>query len=291
MKLAGLRFLLRLVALAASVATAVAIVIARANPAGPVRRIESPPPFQAIPTLLTQSDGAELRRLDFATGRIESFSLPPSQRLSWSCVSPWEVNGRRHLVGIGWDRSELGQVERTNEIGIVRLSLPGGEVLNRVLDLDAAVPSSSPCWIPGVPAGVVYSGGDRRLYRLDFEVSGVDGGVEDVSEPRPRQMNWQVPEFEADCVMILDVVWPDDPRLGGKLLTAMMRKDLTSGHYGSVQLWWLQPDRKGTSIVAAGKLFEAASGDEEIYQRLPTLVSGVGGPPSLAYLEKHESQT
>ena len=134
-----------------------------------------------------------------------------------------------------------------------------------------------------LPASVLYVGGDYRLYRVDFGSSLLDGDIEDVADTHPRPLEWLAPLPGAGGVQFRDLTWPDEPRLGGRALVSLRFKDRETGRYTHWQVWWLQLDRGGTSIVAAGRLLEPGSSVTAVSRRLPNLVS-VRGEPALAYL-------
>ena len=74
------------------------------------------------------------------------------------------------------------------DIGLVRMSLPDGEILDRLILPDEALPMGAPSWIPGGPVSVIYVGGDGRIYRVDFARSGLDGDLEGEANPHPTAL-------------------------------------------------------------------------------------------------------
>ena len=81
----------------------------------------------------------------------------------------------------------------------------------------------------------------------------------------------------------MDLSWPDEPRLGGRALASLRFKDRETGRWTDWQVWWLQLDRGGASIIAAGRLLQPNLADAADLRRLPNLVN-VCGEPALAYL-------
>ena len=227
---------------------------------------------------------------DFESGRLETLPLPPGVGIDKASVSPWEEDGRRQIVGVGWNRSGAEESLSITDLGLIRMSLPDGEILDRLILSDEALPVAAPCWIPGAPASVLYVGGDFRLYRVDFGSSLLDRGTEDVADTHPRPLEWQAPLPGAGDVQFRDLTWPDEPRLGGRALVSLRFKDRETGRYTDWQVWWLQLDRGGTSIVAAGRLLEPGPSDTAVSRRLPNLVS-VRGEPALAYLARRPGES
>lgn len=259
--------------------TAAAIVLGRMNPEQPVRRIESASGYQVVSNFpTTHMQGPQL--LNVSTGRLEALPTPAGIRMSVASLSPWEEEGQRQLVGIGWSHSE-----GTTAAGIVRVSLPGGEVLDRLPLDQVAIPVGPPCWLRGVRAGVLYPGGDGRIYRVDFETPRPDGSVERVANPEPEPLNWQTPmPGPAGEVLVRDLTWPDDARLGGRALASLCMKDPKTGRFNDWQIWWLKLDDDATAVVAAGRLLEAGPTEHGSAIRLPNLVGDIDGAPTLAYL-------
>ena len=97
--------------------------------------------------------------------------LPGRSSLTMASLSPWEDDGHRQMIGVGWHRTEVCESTMTPNIGIVRMELPGGTVLDSI-DLDEdPLPNGTPCWLPGILSRIVYPGADGRIYRLDFETA------------------------------------------------------------------------------------------------------------------------
>jgi hypothetical protein len=170
------------------------------------------------------------------------------------------------------------------------MSLPDGEVLDRFILSDEALPLAAPCWIPDAPASVLFVGGDYRLYRVDFGSSLRDRDFKAVADGYARRLAWLAPLPGAGRVHFRDVSWPDEPRLGGRALVSLRYKDSETGNYTDWQIWWLQLGRGGTSIVAAGRLLQPGSSVTAVAQRLPNLVS-VRGEPALAYLAQSPGES
>ena len=267
----------------ATLATVAAIGLGRANPASPTRRVASPPSYQVLDQAITALHGGGAIIVHLDSGRLDTLPLPPEVGIDKASLSPWEEDGRRQIVGVGWNRSGAEESLSRTDFGLIRMSLPDGEVLDRLILSDEALPLDAPCWIPGAPASVLFVGGDYRLYRVDFGSSLLDRDIEDVADRHPRPLEWLAPLPGAGGVHFRDLTWPDELRLGGRALVSLRFKDRETGRYTDWQVWWLQLDRGGTSIVAAGRLLEPGSSVTAVSRRLPNLVS-VRGEPALAYL-------
>lgn len=276
---ASMRFLMMLATLVA----VVAIGLGRANPERLSRFVPTSPSFQILDHALTAPYGMEAMGIDLETGRLEPISLPPGLGIDKANLSPWEERGRRQLVGVGWNRSGSGESSRLTDLGLIRMTLPDGEILDRWILPNEALPVSPPCWISGVSTSVLYVGGDFRLYRIDFEPTGLNREAEDGHVREPRLLEWHAPTPGNGGVQVRDLNWPDGPCLSGRALASLRFRDPATGRYTEWQVWWLRLDRAATSIVAAGRLLEPSPVDAAISRRLPSLV-GVRGEPALAYL-------
>jgi hypothetical protein len=285
-----LRESIRLLLLMTALATVAAIGLGRANPASPTRRVASPPSYQVLDQAITALHGGGTLIVHLDSGRLGTLPLPPGVGIDKASLSPWEEDGRRQIVGVGWNRSGAEEALSRTDFGLIRMSLPDGEVLDRLILSDEALPLDAPCWIPGAAASVVFVGGDYRLYRVDFGSSLLDRDIEDVADWHPRPLDWLAPLPGAGGVHFRDLTWPDEPRLGGRALVSLRFKDRETGHFTDWRIWWLQLDPGGTSIVAAGRLLEPGSSNTAVSERLPNLVS-VRGELALAYLAQRSGES
>jgi hypothetical protein len=285
----ALGFLIRIALLTAATGSGVAIVVARTHPEEAPRRTEAAAPFQVLNANLTGGwTGAGPRLLDVASGRLEALALPPGSALDKASLSPWEDRGRRQVVGVAWNRSGMDRSLVYSNVGMVRMTLPGYEILDKVDLTGSALPSGSPCWLPGTRARVLYAGGDGQIYRLDFE-SGDE--VADPPEIRPRVVRWGTPIPADGQVDVIDLCRPDDPRLGGRFLASLYFKRGGADGRNAWQVWWLELDPGATSILAAGPILRPEPGDEVGEYRLPNLVRRhAGATATLAYLARVAEQ-
>lgn len=257
--------------------------LGRANFKSPPQRVTSLPSYQVLDQTITGSHGRDVSLMDLETGRLKTLSLPPGVGIDKASLSPWEEEGRRQIVGIGWNRLEDGSSSQYSDIGLVRMSLPDGGILDRLTSPDVVLPACPPCWIRGAPAGVLYVGRDFRLYRVDFEPSHPSGGLQGPAEIRPSLVDWQGPLPGKGGVQFRDLSWPDEPRMGGRAFASLRFKDRQTGRDTDWQIWWLQFDRGGTSIAAAGQLLQTNLAEAVDSRKLPNLVSA-RGEPALIYL-------
>ena len=94
--------LIRLLLLMATLVTVAAIGIGNANPEGPPRRVASPPSYQVLDQAITALHGGGSLIVHLESGRLESLPLPPGVGIDKASLSPWEEDGRRQIVGVGW---------------------------------------------------------------------------------------------------------------------------------------------------------------------------------------------
>ena len=284
---------IRLAALVVGASVIAVIFLGRSGPVEPASLVQpasrksSTPPFQWISSAFTALDPYGFRLLDLETGRLGTFSLPFEHGIDLVGVSPWVDGGHRQIVGLGWKQS--GSWAERGGVGILRLSLPEGEILNWI-PLAESLPASQLRWVPGATAAVVYAACDGQVYRIDFERSSADGHIEQLPEPKISRLTWQTPMPSAAGVVVEDIDYPDDPRLGGKILVSLRSMNAGTRHYGHSQIWWLQSDKDGTSIVAAGRLLEPAAETEPSDRRLPSLAGGAQNSTALLYFARVAGQ-
>jgi hypothetical protein len=93
------------------------------------------------------------------------------------------------------------------------------------------------------------------------------------------------------ALLISDLTWADDPRLGGRIIAAITaaRSPGVSTTDGGLHLWWLRLDRDATAIEAAGRLTTPAparTGEGLEENRFPALATAPDGTLVLAYLNR-----
>jgi hypothetical protein len=69
------------------------------------------------------------------------------------------------------------------------------------------------------------------------------------------------------ALVISDLTWPDDPRLGGRIVAGINvpRRPGVAPRDAGQHLWWLRLDRDATAIEAVGRLTKPApAGDQTV---------------------------
>jgi hypothetical protein len=232
----------------------------------------------------------EHRLLDAEIGCLVAIPLPRDDYLFDAASSPWRDSwGHSQMVG-RWARWR-GQADECapQESGLLRFRVPDGEVLEHIqLDL---FPYPCPCWFPGPAARVLFATGDGRLHRLDFDAGpGVRAGRSG-SPRRTQHLPWPATMSARDSLRISDLSWPEDPRLGGRIIATIIISGgpgVRAEHVGQ-HLWWLRLDREATAIEAVGCVITPApAGAPESAEenRLPALATPPDRTLVLAYLSR-----
>jgi hypothetical protein len=251
------------------------------------------PAVEAMPTSWPSDELYEL--VDRTTGRRSPIRLPDGDRWSIISVSPWR--------GSGGEVEAVGRWVNPNQDafcgwGVFRLS--DGAVLHRAAT--KILPSGRPCWVPGPARTILFSATDGRLHhcRLDLEddepprepVVGAPGSY-DATSPIDRSdpVVWEIAPPGSGEPLVLDPLWPDDPRLKKWVFVALspLERRLQSFVYGPSQLWWLEMSEDARTVVAAGPLTETSgpeSASTRIDERFPNVAVGVAGDIRLVYLER-----
>jgi hypothetical protein len=229
--------------------------------------------------------------LDADLGRLEPICLGRGRTFAASGFSPWrDAAGHFEVVAFTWPRARRRVKGDYPDFGVVRLAMPGAEVLNWIPFEAMDCLGSPPCWSPEPVAQVAFAGNDGSLYRLDFEVVRSDGQILAVDRPVPSKLAWRASMPEAGGARSSDLTWPADPRLGGRLLVALYQ--VPHEKYLSWRLWWLRLDPQGAAVVeAAPLLIPGADGAAApaLDQRFPTVATASDGSLVLAYLA-HKSR-
>jgi hypothetical protein len=219
-------------------------------------------------------------------------ALPASDQVDCAVCSPWrDEEGESQVVG-RWIHRQ-GPRQLVENIGLARYALPSGRILDRV-PLDV-VPVGHPCFFPGKAARVLFAAGNGRLYQYSFEnEDGTTATRDEDDEHAPQPLAWRAGGLDERGTVVIDPVWPRDPRLGGRLLVSLthLEKHGDRPVFGPTQLWWLQIDRAGTQIEAAGQLVrrrEVSAGISLDEERLPNVAATADGSLVLAYLRRRDT--
>jgi hypothetical protein len=237
--------------------------------------------------------------IDRSTGEIVRVAVPSEDVLDYPACSPWRDEAGRFEIVCRWmKRSGRDQEHLPQEFGLARFSFPDVGRIDRIML--QVLPVAEPCWVPGAASRIVFIAGDGQLYRHDFDeaagtrlASGGDG------EPaRPRRISWQTAMPGTGTVHFRDLIWPAEPRLGGRLIASIwyLANQGEEPRFVGSQLWWIRLSEDGSAIAAAGRLTpvevgawedagrEVAMSSEE--ERLPTVAMTSEGELTIAYLHR-----
>lgn len=275
----------------AAVLCLVAVGLGRVAPRPASSRTSSDVAYIPINGYHFPTDDGEPRFLDPKTGKLVRLALSEPDQVDCAVCSPWrDEAGESQVIG-RWIRRE-GDRQLVAEIGLARYTLPSGRILDRV-PLDV-VPVGHPCFFPGKSARILFAAGNGRLYRYAFENEDGTAALGNDDEGTAQSLTWRVDGLEERGTVIIDPVWPRDPRLAGRLIVSMTRLEKQGDRriFGPNQLWWLQLDRAGTQIQAAGPLVRRRglpAGTPLDEERLPNVVATADGGLVLAYLSRRDN--
>lgn len=290
--------LLRLIVLMAVGSTILAVGISRLDPPKPGWRARRPANHVSINEYFLDVTDRTPRWLDVDTGRVTAHGPTDGDVLEVASCSPFvDDRGRRQVVGRWSSRTKDGPMSMTKDFGLARYTFPDGEMLEQIST--ETVPVGPPVWFPGTRARILFAAGDGQLYHYAFEA---EHWLRDESEPakgrdlRPHPLAWGCPKPGDGNVFIGDLAWPDDPRMGGRVVVSLREQEFSmdgARFYTRTQIWWLKLNHAGTEIVDAGRLVTpdrsgAAAGDFD--ERSPTVGALADGRPVLAYLRQRAGQ-
>jgi len=291
--------MIRLLVLLALGTTMLAVGLSRLDPPAPGWRTRRVIRDYNINEYFIEATDRTPRWLDSETGRVTGSPLVDGDVLEAASSSPWvDEQGRRHVIGRWSRRTKNGPLSVSEDFGLARYTLPGGEPLDQVST--EIVPVSPPCWFPGTRARVVFTAGDGMLYHYAFEAEGrpkAGAGPDGGRDARPIPMAWRCPVPGGGRFFIGDVTWPDDPRMGGCLLVALRHQgpeaDGPRG-FSPTELWWLKLNHAGTAIVEAGRLIhpdQSVSSGGPCEERSPVVSTLPDGIIILGYLSQRTGET
>ncbi|MDR3634992.1 MAG: hypothetical protein P4L84_14400 [Isosphaeraceae bacterium] len=279
----------RPIAFVATGLTALAIAVGRTAADRADERSAAPVRYYSINWYLFGTDDPSPRFLDAETGRVVAIPLGGTGYHKYLSCSPWrDARGQAQVVGLpgGCGPSDLPQAGK--EIVLTRYSFPEGRLLDQ-LPMDTIIPTSAPCWFPGMSSRILFGAADGRLYRLSFPEARhtKDGERDDLLNPLP--LAWNAPHQDGEWIWLSDPAWPTDSRFGGRIVVSLTH----SGEVGpdaqpsGGKLWWLQLTADGRAIQDAGRL--TAPGPETS-ERWPTLITTRSGELQLAYLARRKGE-
>lgn len=288
--------MVRLTVLLAISGTIVAVGVSRLDPPKALKRSRQPVTNFNINDFFLNVADHKPRWLDSETGEMTLAPFFVDDVLEAASSSPWvDESGHHQVVGRWANRTFEGPRTISDEFGLARFSFPDGRVLDRVPT--ETYPAGPPCWLPGVQARVLFAAGDGQLYRFSFESDFPTTSSEGLREPvdsEPKVLTWACPKPEGCDVFIGDISWPEDPRMGGRLVVSLRvheRDEFGARRFSKTQLWWLKLNHSATRIIEAGPLINHDLKDSltrSFDERSPTVAALPDGSLGLAYTRQTE---
>ena len=286
--------MVRLMVLMAVGSTVLAIAVSRLDPPQPMRRFLRPVADFNINDVYLDDASRKSRWLNAETGALAVVDINSDDVLEAASCSPWvDDSGHRQVVGRWSNRTWQGPDTVCHEFGLTRYSFPDGKMLNQVpTDI---VPSSPPCWFPGVQAKVLFVAGDGRLYRFAFESDSPSDPARAGVKPfdaQPEPLTWDCPRPGGGEVFITAITWPEDPRMGGRLVATVQIQEHPVGartQLSQQQIYWLKLNHAGTRIIDAGPMIKRDVDpivSNKVDDRSPTVLRLPDGTLGLAYASK-----
>jgi hypothetical protein len=229
-------------------------------------------------------DHRNSRLFDVETGLTIPLTRPAGAggELTLASGSPWrEDDGTWQIVGM-WRRRLNGVTGPWKEVSLVRLSQPGGTILDRVEP--EVYPNGPPCWFRGTSARVLFTGTDGRLFTWGFGGGGPSDRETD-GQPLPRPLIWLTGSPGDEQVMLGDVCVPAGADLGRRVVVT--RRPAFGPRGGALEpfrLWWLELDNRASAILRAGRLRPKGGEPPGGSERLPSVARTTDGRLILAYL-------
>jgi hypothetical protein len=219
------------------------------------------------------------RLVDAETGLMRRLETGRDDRIEHVSVSPW-ADAESHQQAVGrWFHREGDSTQLVPQgIGLARVELPSGRLLNRIETRMA--PVAPPCWSTGVEASVIFAAGDGSLYRFAFEKA---DSPYSLSDEKPVRLTWRCKAPGEGHVYLAEPSRPTHPRWRGRLLVSLNTQSMVDGlpKMSVGQIWWLELNAAETEIVAAGPV--TGSSETNQLERCPTVV-GSPSNPALAYI-------
>jgi hypothetical protein len=241
----------------------------------------------------------EYRLLDQTSGQTKALTLPAQEGWSLLSVSPWrDKDGNLEAAG-RWVCRCGGEEEFC---GIGFLTLPDSTVKKRVT-LDV-LPTGKPCWVYGRPGEVIFPAADGQLYRCNIGDQAAEntrdgfrsGSLKNEGNVcNARAVAWEMKKPGLTVAFISDPAGSPEPGLRHLIFVAMCIKDIREGRRVILppKLWWLVMNDDRSAIVKAGPLTGPEPEEpvkDAIFERFPSVVTGVGGDISLVYLATNSRQ-
>jgi hypothetical protein len=246
-------------------------------------RTRAYPRYLGIPTAEFSSPPYVPRILDTRTSVLEPCSLPRAEGLELLGCSPWRDRaGQYHIVARAGGGAANEPMSHPGPIELVRYAFPAGKIVDHAVIEPTA--RGCVCWAPDRSDRIVFCACDGRLYRYDFSAGDDRGRPPRDAQPVP--LHWGGEPRRTGPPWLQDPCWPDAPELGGRMLVALVQQDFDYLHSPTPEgkLWWVQPDRAATNIIAARRAIDPDGDSPEFEERLPSVGRTAGGTLLLAYL-------
>ena len=291
--------MLRLAVLLAVGCTILAVGVSRLDPPKVAKRFPRPVVHHNINDFFLRVEDRKPRWIDAETGGMTLSSVVANDVLEAASCSPWvDETGHHQAVGRWSNRTLQGPDTISHEFGLARFSFPDGRILNQISS--EMYPVTPPCWFPGTRARVLFPAGDGKLYRYAFETenpTNTPGESIEAVDAEPVPLTWNAAKPEGGNVLICEVAWPQDARMGGRLVASLRiheRDPEGNRRFSRTQIWWLKLNHSGTQIIEAGPLVNhdlTGSLAQQFDERCPSVAALPDGSLGLAYTRQVEGQT
>ena len=227
------------------------------------------------------------RLLDAETGTMTRLAIDLRGRMEHASLSSWRDGlGQARIVGLWEETQGIISGPTSRSLGIARYTYPAGHLIDNV-PLEEVIPTSVPCWYPGMSSRILFAAADGMLYRFSFDEDERHSGLgDDIRRPRP--LEWQAAAPGNAGLHLYDAIWPNEPGFAQTLIVSLtfLEPEAAVPTKSHAQLWWLRLNAEGTAIEAAGRLM--AEGTDEI-ERWPALTTVPGVGLTLAYFARPRS--
>lgn len=276
----SLHMIARLGILSLTASSFAALTAAQLRPESAPRSPE-PNPWQAV-----SSRGAGLELIHREDGRTRGIAAPRSERWEYVSTSPWACEDGSMEAVARFATVNHDAWADEGSVGLVRLRLPEGEVLERIET--EAMPTGRAAWDPAGGDRVVFPSSTGRLYSYGFGRGQAGEG------PTVAALEWRSAPPEGHEPFMLDPSWSQLPGSKRVLLVSMSpsKGRLPAGTSRPVAPWWLELDEEGQAIVDAGPLFDPEDPvalDPRCRLRHPSVIER-DGRPRLLFLRYEPTQ-
>lgn len=233
--------------------------------------------------VLESGDGrGTIHLIDRVSGQTKIVGTSLPERWDFLAASPFMAEDES-MQAVGRYSSPLASDGTSTDasVGLVRVNLPRGEVLERV-EMEV-MPTGRPAWDPNGASHLIFPGATGQLYSYRFS-----DDASKASTISPVQWRCEPPgDVEP---FIIDPVWPKGTPFRNLVIVSLSpaRRLGFPGEDPPLAPWWLELDEDSEAIIAAGPLFDA-DGPKMARVRYPNL-AWRDGRPELIYVQ-HDSET